>query len=253
MIKVLVVDDQPMVAAVHREMVDGVDGFRAVGVAHDGRSALARVVRGDIDLVLLDLTMPGMDGLEVCRRLHALARPPDVIVVTAIRDMTTVHAAVRHGAALYLVKPFTACDLRERLRQYASFRRSAVAGAPVDQQEIDQALATLRVPSSPPVPKSLSAESLDAVRSLLARTCGTGTREDGPGDPAPAGPPDTPAPGAGPGTPQGLTAAEVAKLTGMARVTARRYLEHLVMDGVCVREPVYGRTGRPLLKYRIRD
>jgi response regulator of citrate/malate metabolism len=240
MIRVLVVDDQPMVATVHREMVNGADGFRAVAVAHNGRTALARVVHGDIDLVLLDLTMPGMDGLEVCRRLHAMAEPPDVIVVTAVRDMTAVHAAVRHGAALYIVKPFTACDLRERLRQYASFRRSATAGTAVDQKEIDQALATLRVPAPPAVPKSLSPESLDAVRTVLREARETSDLRV-PGSPE------------SPEVPEGLTASEAAERTGMARVTARRYLEHLVTDGICVREPVYGRTGRPLLRYRLRD
>ncbi|MDQ1294476.1 MAG: hypothetical protein QG608_2359 [Actinomycetota bacterium] len=249
MIRVLVVDDQPIVAAVHREMVNGADGFRAVAVAHNGRTALARVVHGDIDLVLLDLTMPGMDGLEVCRRLHALAEPPDVIVVTAIRDMTAVHAAVRHGAALYLVKPFTAGDLRERLRQYASFRRSATAGTAADQQEIDQALATLRVPAPPAVPKSLSPESLDAVRTVLQEARDSSAPRV-PGSTQGPETPETPGPKE---SPEGLTASETAERTGMARVTARRYLEHLVADGVCVREPVYGRTGRPLLRYRIRD
>ncbi|NLT56922.1 MAG: response regulator [Actinomycetales bacterium] len=223
MIGVLVVDDQPMVARVQAEMVDRVDGFRTVAVVHDGNAALVRVHQGDVDLVLLDLSMPGMGGLEVCRRLHALPDAPDVIVVTAVRDMAAVHTAVRHGAVLYLVKPFTFTTLRERLMQYATFRRTATERRSVDQREIDEALAALRTPvSTTSVPKTLSPESLDAVRAALA---------------------DEPA---------GLTAAETAERTGMARVTARRYLDHLTVSGVCLREPVYGRTGRPLLRYRLR-
>jgi len=222
-IGVLVVDDQPMVARVQAEMVDRVDGFRTVAVVHDGNAALVRVHQGDVDLVLLDLSMPGMGGLEVCRRLHALPDAPDVIVVTAVRDMAAVHTAVRHGAVLYLVKPFTFTTLRERLMQYATFRRTATERRSVDQREIDEALAALRTPvSTTSVPKTLSPESLDAVRAALA---------------------DEPA---------GLTAAETAERTGMARVTARRYLDHLTVSGVCLREPVYGRTGRPLLRYRLR-
>jgi response regulator of citrate/malate metabolism len=221
-IRVLVVDDQPVVAAVHREMVDRVDGFRAVAVAHSGPAALVRAEHGGVDLVLLDLSMPGMGGIEVCRRLHGMSEAPDVIAVTAVRDMATVRSAVRLGVVLYVVKPFTFAMLRERLRQYASFRRAAAAGTAVDQREIDKALATLRAPTPVPVPKSMSAESLDAVRAVLI------------------------------GAADGLTAAEVADRTGMARVTARRYLEHLVTSGVCVREPVYGHAGRPLLRYRLR-
>ncbi|MDQ1289153.1 MAG: hypothetical protein QG622_2719 [Actinomycetota bacterium] len=222
MIDVLVVDDQSVVARVHAEMVSKVSGFRVAGIVHDGASALARVRQGGIDLVLLDLTMPGMDGIQVCRQLQALPHPPDVIVITAIRDMATVHAAVRHGAMQYLVKPFVFATLRERLTQYASFRNAASDHQAVDQKEIDEALATLRAPTPPVVPKTLSPESLDTVQTALRNA------DDG------------------------LTAAEVAASTGMARVTARRYLDHLVVSGVCSREPVYGRTGRPLLRYRIR-
>jgi response regulator of citrate/malate metabolism len=221
-IRVLVVDDQPVVASVHRQMVDKVRDFRTVALAHDGRTALARAARGDIDLVLLDLTMPGVDGLEVCRRLQAFPDPPDVIVITAIREMGTVRSALRCGAALYIVKPFTFVTLQERLAHYASFRTAATAQDTVDQQEIDQALATLRLPVPAPVPKCLSPESLESVHGVLQDSV------------------------------DGLTAAEVAERTGMARVTARRYLEHLVTAGTCLREPVYGRTGRPLLRYRIR-
>jgi response regulator of citrate/malate metabolism len=221
-IGVLVVDDQPMAARAHAEMVDRVDGFRTVGIVHDGVSALTRIRRGDVDLVLLDLTMPGMDGLEVYRRLHALPQAPDVVVVTAVRDMATVRAAVRHGAMLYLVKPFTFPTLRERLLRYSSFRQTATTREAVDQRDIDEAIATLRTPAPVPVPKMLSPESLDAVRATLLEGCGP------------------------------LTAVEVAERTGMARVTARRYLDHLAFTGVCSREPVYGRAGRPLLRYRIR-
>jgi response regulator of citrate/malate metabolism len=222
MIGVLVVDDQHVVARVHAEMVSKVSGFEVAGVVHDGDSALARVRRGGVDLVLLDLTMPGKDGIEVCRQLQAVPNAPDVIVITAVRDMTAVRSAVRHGAVQYLVKPFVFATLRERLLQYATFREASSTRGAVDQRDIDRALAVLHAPTRPLTPKTLSPESLDAVQATL-RDC-----------------------------PEGLTAAEVARLTGMARVTARRYLDHLVVSGVGLREPVYGGTGRPLLRYRLR-
>ncbi|QTE30817.1 response regulator [Pengzhenrongella sicca] len=223
MIRVLVVDDQPIVADAHRVFIDRVPGFTAVGIAHDGAAALARVERGGVDLVLLDLAMPGMHGLDVCRALQTSAHAPDVMIVTASRDLETVRAAVRHGAVHYLIKPFTFAALRSKLDHYARYRAASAGRRDVtDQGEIDAVLAALRDPVGEPLPKGMSRETLDAVRTALVAA------------------------------PEGLTAAHAAELIGASRVTVRRYLDNLVLSGACVREPQYGRAGRPTLSYRLR-
>jgi Response regulator of citrate/malate metabolism len=223
-IQVLVVDDQPVVAEGHRVLIDRVPGFEAVAVVHDGLAALARVRHGDIDLVLLDLSMPGMHGLDVCSALQEIPDAPDVMIVTAARDLVSVRAAVRHGAVHYLIKPFSFATLRSKLEHYATYRAAAAGGRDViDQGEIDAALGALRDPSGAALPKGMSRETLAAVRAVLLTT------------------------------PDGLTAAGAAQLVGTSRVTVRRYLEHLVAVGGCEREPVYGRTGRPELLYRLRS
>lgn len=220
MIRVLVVDDQPVVARAHRTFVDRVPGFRTVAVAGDGDAALERVADGGVDLVLLDLAMPGTHGLEVCRALRELPDPPDVLVITAARDLASVRTAVRHGVVHYLIKPFTFAALRERLEAYAAYRAAATGqGSVIDQGEIDAALAALRARTGAALPKGMSPETLDRVREALHAA-------------------DT-----------GLTASEAATVTGLSRVTARRYLEHLVARGAYTREPVYGRSGRPELRY----
>ena len=221
--RVLVVDDQPLVAGAHRVFIDRIAGFTAIDVAHGGREALARVARGDVDLVLLDLSMPGMHGLEVCRALQTRPSAPDVMIVSAARDLQTVRAAMRHGAVNYLIKPFTFATLRTKLEHYASYRTAAAGRRDVtDQGEIDAALAALWDPADPGLPKGMSRETLDAVRAALVAT------------------------------PEGLTAAQAAELVGASRVTVRRYLENLVDTGGCAREPVYGSAGRPRLRYRLR-
>jgi len=223
-IRVLAVDDQPLVARAQRVFVDRIPGFTAVDVAHSGQEALVRVARGDVDLILLDLSMPGMHGLEVCRALQVRPGAPDVMIVTAARDLETVRAAMRHGAVNYLIKPFTFATLRTKLEHYASYRAAATGRRDVtDQGEIDAALAALRDPTGPGLPKGMSRETLDAVRAALVATS------------------------------EGLTAAEVAELVGASRVTVRRYLENLVETGGCEREPVYGSAGRPRLRYRLRS
>lgn len=224
MIRVLVVDDQPIVAEGHRSYVERVPGFIVVAVSHDGQSALARCAEGGIDLVLLDLAMPGMHGLDVARALQAMPKGPDVMVLTASRDLSTVRAAMRGGALLYLMKPFSFATLRAKLNNYAGFSAAAAGERDaIDQGEIDAALATLRDPSGNDLAKGMSKQTLAAVRNALLAM------------------------------PQGLSATRAAELIGVSRITARRYLEHLAETGGCDRVPVYGHTGRPELVFRARS
>jgi response regulator of citrate/malate metabolism len=221
-VRTLIVDDDVRVADVHRAYVERVDGFDVVGVAHRGVDALKRVVDDRPDLVLLDIYLPDLDGLEVCRRLRAAGNLVDVIAVTAARDIDTVRGAVGLGIAQYLVKPFAFATFREKLERYAAFRARAARGGEAAQGEIDALLGELRSSSAIPLPKGLSRETL----ALVARTL-----QDA------AGP---------------LGAAEAAERAGLSRVTARRYLEHLVLGHRAELELRYGRSGRPEHRYRWR-
>ncbi|MCG7286169.1 response regulator [Cellulomonas sp. ACRRI] len=219
-LRVLVAHARPATAQEHRALVDRVPGFRTVGLAADGDAALARAVRGGVDLLLLDLALPGRPGLDVCRALQHVHGAPDVLVATAVRDRAAVRAALRFGAVHYLVTPLRFAALRERLDAYAAYRANAAGHrALADQGEVDALVATLRPPCRDPLPKGLARESLDLVRAAVhdAR--------------------------------DGVTADEAAAATGLSRVTARRYLEHLVDRGVCRRAPRYGGGGRPPLRY----
>nr|WP_218885724.1 response regulator [Kineococcus aurantiacus] len=222
----MVVEDDPLLAAGHAEKVARVRGFTVIAVAHSGREALAAVgaagAAEPVDLVLLDMTLPDVGGLQVLRALRAAAVPADVIAVTAARDPAVVRQALSMGVVQYLLKPFTAADLEERLRAYARFRADVAAAAGesgIDQQAIDEALAQLRTASGPA--RGVAAPTLRTVVAALRA--------------APDG--------------RGLSAAEAAAVTGLSRVSARRYLEHLASAGRARREPRYGGSGRPELAY----
>lgn len=224
MINVLVVDDQVAVADGHRAYVERVPGFTVIGVAHDGPSSLERCAQGGVDLVLLDLAMPGMSGLDVARALQQMPDGPDVMVLTASRDLHTVRSAMRSGALHYVVKPFSFATLRAKLTQYARYAEAAAGQRDVlDQGEIDTALALLRDPNSGQLSKGMSKETLVAIRAALLAE------------------------------PDGLSASRAAEIVGASRVTARRYLEYLADGGGCERVPVYGRTGRPELLYKFKS
>jgi response regulator of citrate/malate metabolism len=218
-IRTLIVDDDVRVADIHCGYVAKVHGFEVVGVAHRGTEALRRVLDDEPDLILLDIYLPDLGGLEVCRRLRAAGNLTDIIAVTAARDVDTVRNAVGLGVAQYLVKPFPFATFREKLERYKAFRAKVQRQGEAEQDEIDAMLGELRSSHALPLPKGLSRETLELVKRTLQS-----------GESA-------------------LGAAEVADAAGLSRVTARRYLEHLVEAKTVELELRYG-GGRPEHRYR---
>lgn len=225
MIGVLLVDDDALTLELHRTYLERLDGFEVVGECTGARAAISAVLdRGDeIDLVLLDVTMPDGTGLDVLRHVRARGADVDVIAITGVRDADIVRQMVGLGVAQYLVKPFTFAMFRERLEQYVEYRRRAreTAGTSTTQAEIDALLGALRPASPVALPKGLSAETLERVSADLRAN-------------------------------EPVSAVEAAERLGMSRVAVRRYLEHLVTTGAVVRAPRYGTPGRPESEYRRR-
>jgi response regulator of citrate/malate metabolism len=248
-IRVLVVDDDPGARALHGRFVSGAPGFVLVGTAGSGEAAVLRGHRGGVDLILLDMRLPDISGIEVLHRLRTLgARSPDVLVISSSRDQVTVRQALAAHIVGYLVKPFTQEALRERLRVYRAERQARERNErdrPLAQGEIDRLLSTgrIRVPgsaasgpsrpagaASPPVatparpsprlPKGLSEVTLARVVEAL--------------DPVSA-----------------VSAAELAERCEISRATARRYVDYLVSEGAIDLAHRYGRRGRPEVLYRL--
>jgi response regulator of citrate/malate metabolism len=147
--------------------------------------------------------------------------PIDVIAVTSARDLDVVRSAVALGIVQYVVKPFTAAMLREKLERYADYhRRMSGAAGPVAQHEVDDIIARLRGSSLQTLPKKISEETLHRVIVALRET----------GD--------------------SVSAAELGEHIGLARVTARRYLEYLADIDLVERAATYGGPGRPEHRYR---
>jgi response regulator of citrate/malate metabolism len=215
-IRTLVVEDDALVAEVHASYVERVPGFEIAGVAHRATEALEILASRPVDLVLLDFHLPDVKGLDMLRLLRARsAAPVDVIAVTAARDAESIRAAIAQGVSQYLVKPFAFATFADKLERYARYRAQVDVAADPDQAKVDALIGTLRGTTARTLPKGLNATTLDHVRDAV--------REAG----AP------------------LTASEVAGRCGLSRVTARRYLEHLVVDGVVTLSMRYGGTGRP--------
>lgn len=217
----LVVEDEVAVAGVHQGFLLAHGGFEVVGLAHTGADAVQACERLRPELVLLDIHLPDMSGVDVLGRLRRLEGPPiDVMAVTAAQEAETVRAAMAGGVVSYLVKPFTMAMLHERLDHYLARRAAVQADTHLDQRQIDRLLRAPEGRAPAPLPKGLSQESLDQVVAALH--------------------------GLGDGS-----AVEVGAEIGMSRVSVRRYLEHLVESGRAVRRPRYGTAGRPEIGYRM--
>jgi response regulator of citrate/malate metabolism len=215
-IRTLVVEDDALVAEVHASYVERIPGFAVAGVAHRATEALELLASRPVDLVLLDFHLPDVKGLDMLRVLRANARAPiDVIAVTAARDPETIRQAISQGVTQYLVKPFAFATFADKLERYARYRARVADASEPNQAEVDALLATLRGTSGRALPKGLNATTLDHVRSALRDA----------GEP--------------------LTASEVGGRCGLSRVTARRYLEHLAVEGVVDLSMRYGGSGRP--------
>ncbi|MCB5165748.1 response regulator [Streptomyces bambusae] len=217
-VRVLVVEDDPVAAAAHALYVGRVPGFAVTGTAHTVAEARRALERTPVDLLLLDLYLPDGHGLGLARALRAAGQRVDVIAVTSARDLAVVRESVSLGVVQYVLKPFAFPTLRDRLLRYAEFRTAA--GEAGGQDDVDRALAALRAPQPAALPKGLSAPTLDRVAGILRAA------------------------------PDGITAAAAAGAAGISRITARRYLEHLVDTDRAVRAPRYGQVGRPELHYR---
>jgi response regulator of citrate/malate metabolism len=215
---VLVVDDDFMVAEIHRRFVEQVDGFRAVGVARTGTEALSAARELRPQLILLDVYLPDMTGLEVLQRLRSEGDRVGVIMITAARELDTVKGALDGGAADYLIKPFEFPQLKAKLEAFAARADALESAGGVDQSLIDSLFGGHAAASPEALPKGLGAETgrlvLDAVRDA--------------GE---------------------VSAAECADLVGISRVSARRYLEHYLGTGAVELRLQYG-AGRPERRYR---
>jgi response regulator of citrate/malate metabolism len=216
MIRTLVVDDDAMTASIHRSYVGRVAGFEVVGEAHNGHDALDLLRRLRPDLVLLDIYLPDISGLEVIRRLRDRDMPRvDVIAVTAAKDVETLRTAIHGGVIHYLVKPFFFNTLRERLEAYSTLRGRLDRLRDPDQADIDHVFSLLRAQGRQSLPKGISAPTL----ALVVEAVGAAGDE--------------------------VSAVDVAERAGISRGTARRYLEYLAATGTLELTLRYGATGRP--------
>lgn len=211
-LRVLVVDDDFRVAALHASYVQEVPGFTALAPVHDARMVPRAVAEEQPDLLLLDVYLPQGSGLDLLATLDV-----DAMVLSAATEVDAVRTAIRRGALGYLVKPFDPKVLAAKLRAYARYRRQLEVATVLDQAAIDRAQRTLLAGE-----ETGAAAVTPTEHAVLAAVAATG-------EPA--------------------TVMQVASAVGISRATAQRYLAALVQAGSLRLELAYGSRGRPEHRY----
>ncbi|NTY02168.1 response regulator [Deinococcus sp. JMULE3] len=220
-IRVLLVEDDLRVARINRDLLERDPDVHVVGSAATCAQgdALAQALKPD--LILLDVHLPDGSGLGLLRHWRAHGLTTDVALITAADDEASVRLALAHGAFDYLIKPFTGARLQDLLSRHRARRLPPPGAARLDQGRLDRLLGH-GAPQAATLPRGIDPNTLDRVAQALT------------------------------GAPQAVTAEEIGEQVGLSRVTAWRYLEHLVRSEQATLEHQYGNAGRPVKLYRAR-
>jgi DNA-binding NarL/FixJ family response regulator len=167
MIRVLIVDDQALVRGGFRSILDGQDDIEVVGEAEDGNEAVEAAGRLRPDVVLMDVRMPGVDGIEATRRIAALGLDARVLVLTTFDVDDYVYDAMKAGASGFLLKSAPPRQLAEAVRTIAA--GDALLAPSVTRRLVEQFVK--RPPPGAAIPpglETLTERELDVLR-VLAR------------------------------------------------------------------------------------
>jgi len=225
MIRVMIVEDDPLVAEFNRLYLEQVEGFVMTASARSAHEALLLLEQREVDLILLDVYMPGMNGLEFLTTIRKKEQDVDVIVVSAACDNQSVKKALRYGALDYLVKPFEFERLSMALTAYRDGVYLMRKKTEVTQTELDRRIMHKNpLNTVTGLPKGIDRNTLKSVLQALADMMGSE-----------------------------FTTQEMADKVGVSRVSMRKYLEFLLQLKLLKLEVIYGAVGRPVFKYRFID
>jgi two-component system response regulator DctR len=225
---VVLIEDDSMVLEIHRQFVERAGPFQVIGTASNGREGMELMRRLKPDLAILDMYMPVQDGLTTLSQLRSEELNIDVIAITAANDLETIRRVLQLGAVDYIMKPFQFERVKQALEQYAAKRGSLTGEISLSQTELDRLLygqermESVVKSEEQDLPKGLQAMTLRQIVLYMEEQTGSRSAE------------------------------EVAEGTGLARVTARRYLEYLQKQGLLLLDVQYGGVGRPINRYQFK-
>ncbi|AJQ27918.1 response regulator [Pelosinus fermentans] len=219
MIKVLIVEDDPMVAELNKHYLDQVEGFVLVGMVSNGAEALEFLKLNEVTLILLDIFMPIVDGMELLQSIRSLGHNIDIIMITAARNSASIQNSLRQGVVDYLIKPFQFERLYAALIAYRDRIQLIQDSTVLNQNEIDRRILSKGDLPVGDLPKGIERETLNAILEQAKQYSKPFTTE------------------------------ELAKCVGVSRVSVRKYLTFLKETGTLQARLIYRAVGRPVTMF----
>ncbi|WP_313799585.1 response regulator [Cytobacillus sp.] len=219
-ISVFIVEDDPMVLEVNRNFLEKLTGFTLIGTAANGEDAITKIKNVKPNLVLLDMFLPDISGMEIMVELRSERLPCDIIMITAARDAVTIREVMRLGAVDYMVKPFRFERFQKSLQDYYKMAKKISGLNELKQDDIDEWLGSEA--SEGDLPKGLNELTMKQILLGLGKEVIP------------------------------VTAEQLGKNLGMARVTVRKYLDFLALNGKVQIDMQYGQIGRPTKYYSLK-
>ena len=200
---------------------ESVDGFQVWARAMNGQEAKAAADKEEIDLILLDIYMPGVNGVEFLSELRSAGNLVDVIFLTAAKDTGMVNRAIKLGLFDYLIKPFSYERFRESLENAARFREMLYRSDTATQKRLDDFIKSLPNSESTRLIEGMHRQTLEEVRAYVDSRIG-----------------------------ETISQQELADHLHLTKVTVRRDMDYLVSTKEVMMQIEYGSKGRPSYSYK---
>ena len=221
MVKVLIVEDDPMVAEINKKYTESINGFKVKKICDNGKDAINYLKNSSLDLIILDIYMPKLNGIEFLKELRKFNSKLDVIIVTAVDEGEKLKEILNLGVIDYLIKPFEYERFKEALNKFKKMNEFFKNKSILKQEDVDN-ITVKNSYVNGELEKGINERTLERVKKYLKNSKN-----------------------------EYYTSEEIADKMKLSRVTVRRYLEYMNKIGKVKRDVQYGDIGRPRIKYKL--
>lgn len=220
MYDVLIAENDPMVAEIEKQYISRNPKFNTAEICSNGIEALSFLKSKTFDLIIMDLSMPEMDGITLLQRIRSENMPVSVVVVTAVKKSTLIESALRLGVEDYLIKPFDNAGFQEMLAGFCRRHDTFSFFHEMEQEQLDRLIMKKEMPKSKNLPKGIQKKTMERICRFLQNN-----------------------------SDDEFSGERIALGVGLSRVTVRRYLNHLCDSGEISQNMDYETGGRPCTLY----